>query len=54
MRAALSGAMSPCFDRVVGVLRSIRHNDPEIVHIRPVLNKKVTHNVGDHMMADGK
>jgi len=50
----LSGAMSPCFDLVVGVLRSIGHSDAEIAHIAPVLKKKVTHNLGDHMMADGQ
>jgi hypothetical protein len=46
--------MAPGFDLVVGVLRSIRDSDAEIGHIRSVLKKKVTHNVGDHMMADGQ
>ena len=35
-------------------LRSIRHSYAEMVHIRPVLKKKMTHNMGDHMMAGGK
>ncbi|HEY4762955.1 MAG TPA: hypothetical protein VIH75_04720 [Candidatus Sulfotelmatobacter sp.] len=35
-------------------LREIRHSDAEIVHMRPVLTKKVTHNVGDHGTAGGK
>jgi hypothetical protein len=39
---------------VVGALRSIRHSYAEMVHIGPVLKKKMTHSVGDHMMAGGK
>jgi hypothetical protein len=34
-------------------LRGIRHSDAEIVHMRPVLMKKVTPNVGDHGTAGG-
>jgi hypothetical protein len=29
-------------------------SDAEIVHIRPLLKKKMTHNVGDHGMTGGK
>jgi hypothetical protein len=39
---------------VVGALRSIRRSFAEMVHIRPVLKNKKTHNMGDHMMAGGK
>jgi hypothetical protein len=39
---------------VVVALGSIRYRYAEMFHIRPVLKKKMTHNVGDPMMAGGK
>jgi hypothetical protein len=41
-------------DLLIVALREIRHSNAEIVHMRAVLKKKVTHNVGDHEMAGGK